>query len=120
MKNRLIALFIGLAILPSVALATPTSWDYATGVLQPLLSQATAQIKAAYFTATSTATSTFPNLLSTNTRINGKLYDGAGSPGTNGYVLQTSGTGVTWSPVSGDGVSNWLNQSGSLRPSTTV
>jgi hypothetical protein len=50
-----------------------------------------------YFTATSTtASSTLPNLLTTNLRLLGRLYDSANSAGTNGYVLQTTGSGTQW------------------------
>ncbi len=50
-----------------------------------------------YFTATSTtATSTLPNLNTTNAAITGRLYDGSLSSGVNGYVLQTTGSGISW------------------------
>jgi microcystin-dependent protein len=72
----------------------------------------TGELKSDTVTATSTtATSTFPNLSSTNvvatnitstnstttnSTITGRLYDGSASSGTNGYVLQTTGTGISW------------------------
>ncbi len=46
---------------------------------------------ANYFTATTTATSTFPTL-----SVTGLLYDSAGTGGANGTILQSTGTGVTW------------------------
>ena len=50
-----------------------------------------------YFTATSTtATSTFPNILATNLRLTGSLYDSTNSTGANGYVLQSNGTTAQW------------------------
>lgn len=55
---------VGLLMSTTFASATATTWDYAAGILQPLLSQSTAQVKVPYVTATSTtATST---LLKTN------------------------------------------------------
>lgn len=61
--RKLIPVF-ALAVLggfPIAAYATPTSWDFAAGVLQPLISQATALIKGDHFQATSTTqASTFP------------------------------------------------------------
>ena len=52
---------------------------------------------ANYFSATSTtASSTLPNIVATNLRLSGVLYDSANSAGTNGYVLQTDGTKATW------------------------
>jgi hypothetical protein len=62
-------------------------------------------VRASYFTATSTtASSTLPNLLSTNFRLSGKLYDGSNSAGTNGMVLQTTGTGLQWVATSSLGI----------------
>jgi hypothetical protein len=64
------------------------------------------QVVGEYFTATSTtATSTFPNLSTTNLSVSGNLYDSANSQGTNGYVLQTTGTGVSWVATSSLGIS---------------
>ncbi len=69
------------------------------------------------------------NATTTNLAITGKLYDGGGSAGTNGYILQTTGTGVQWVSTttlgfgggsSADGMSNWLTQNGALTPSTTL
>ena len=55
------------------------------------------QTVAEYFTATSTtASSTLPNVIATNLRLNGILYDTNNASGTNGYVLQTTGSGVQW------------------------
>lgn len=122
MKNKIVAFIIGIALIPSFAFATPTSLDYAGGVLQPLLSQMAAQFKASYFTATSTtATSTFPHASSTSLRVN-KLFDTTGSLGSSGYVPQSTGSGWQWGAVSvsGDGVSNWLYNGSRLSPSTTA
>ncbi len=53
-------------------------------------------------TSNAAATSTFAaginatGLQSTYLRLSGALYDSANSAGTNGYVLQTTGSGVTW------------------------
>ncbi len=60
--------------------------------------------------------------------LTGALYDRTASAGTNGMVLQTTGTGVQWVATSslgfgtgvGDGVSNWLFNGSRLTPSTTV
>lgn len=47
-------------LVPGVVLATPTSWDFASGILQPLQSQWTALVKADHYQATSTTPSLFP------------------------------------------------------------
>ena len=63
MKKSFYALLIGLFILPTVVMATATSWDYTNNVLRPLQSMWTKEVKVPYLTATSTtATSTFPRL----------------------------------------------------------
>ena len=46
---------------------------------------------AGYFTATTTATSTFPTL-----SVTGLFYDTNGVGGANGEILQTTGSGVDW------------------------
>lgn len=57
----------------------------------------------------STITNSTASLLSLtvtgDTQLNGPLKDGTGSAGTNGYVLQTTGTGVTWVATSSLGIS---------------
>lgn len=59
--KKLINVIIALVfVAPVVAFATPTSWDFATGILQPLQSQWTAVVKASRFQATSTTASIFP------------------------------------------------------------
>jgi hypothetical protein len=61
MKNFLKISLITLLLVPTFAFATPTSWDFANSILQPLQSMWSAQIKGSYFTATSTTQhSTFP------------------------------------------------------------
>src|SRR3989344_2206979 len=50
---------------------------------------------ASHFTATTTATSTFPTL-----SITGRLYDSAGTGGTNGQILQTTGSATQWAATS--------------------
>ena len=53
----------------------------------------TGEVRLPYITATSTtATSTLPNIETTNARIIGRLSDGSNSVGVNGYILQTTGT----------------------------
>lgn len=48
-------------------------------------------------TSTSTtATSTLPWLTTTNLAVGGKFYDNSGTPGTNGMVLSSTGTGFAW------------------------
>lgn len=59
-------LILALLLLPVLTYAAPTSWDFASGLLQPLQSQWSAQIKGSYFTASSTSNNTFPFLLFTN------------------------------------------------------
>ncbi len=59
------------------------------------------QVVAEYFTSTSTtATSTLPNLFTTNARLSGNLYDGSNSAGTNGMIFQTTGSGTRWAATS--------------------
>jgi hypothetical protein len=66
-----------------------------------------------YFTATSTtATSTFPNILATNLRLTGSLYDSTNSAGTNGYVLQSNGTTAQWVSTSSLNISSGASLSG--------
>jgi hypothetical protein len=58
--KRLLIIFAGLLAIPALALAAPVSWDFANGILQPLQSGWSAQVRANNFVATSTtATSTF-------------------------------------------------------------
>lgn len=93
-----LALFIPIAVF-----ATPTSVDRITNRIEPLIK--TDFIRGSYFTASSTtATSSFPNASTTNITILGKLFDRLLSAGTNGYVLQTNGTGVTWVSTSSLGI----------------
>ena len=66
-----------------------------------------------YFTATSTtATSTFPNILATNLRLTGSLYDSTNSAGTNGYVLQSNGTTAQWVSTSSLNIAGGAGLSG--------
>ncbi len=75
-------------------------------------------------TSTSTsATSTLPWLSATNLALGGILYDGAGAPGSNGYVLQTSGSGISWVATSslgiqGGGSSLWTESGSNIYFST--
>lgn len=57
--------FAALLGFPFVAYATPTSWDFASGILQPFISQATALIKGDHFQATSTTQASVLPLAST-------------------------------------------------------
>ena len=89
-------IFITLSFLsfPLVSFAAPTSWDFASGILQPLTSQRTAEVKADHFTATSTATSTLPRLTSTvadftNLCIGGSCRQSWPSGGTWGSITGT-------------------------------
>ena len=100
-KYLIVALTI---FIPLVAFATPTSVDRVTNRIEPLIK--TDFIRGVYFTASSTtATSSFPNASTTNITILGKLFDRLLSAGTNGFVLQTNGTGVTWVSTSSLGIS---------------
>lgn len=56
---------------------------------------------ASHFTATSTATSTFPTL-----SVTGRLYDVNGTGGSSGEVLQSTGSGVDWVATSTLGLGN--------------
>lgn len=66
MKNlkKILITFLFLGV-PMSSFAAPTSWDFASGILQPLTSQRTAEVRADHYVATSTASSTLPSLEST-------------------------------------------------------
>jgi hypothetical protein len=64
--KKILYFIIGLLAIPTFALATPVSWDFTGGVIQPLQSAWNAVVKGSYFTATSTTlTSTFPRYTAT-------------------------------------------------------
>ena len=65
----------------------------------------TGEVEGRFFTADSTtATSTFPKLSATDFELSGIFYDGNNSAGTDGYVLQTTGSGVEWVATSSLGI----------------
>lgn len=67
-KTLLKAFLLGLLTIPFSTWAFPTSWDYASGILQPLWAQRSAEVKVSYLTATSTTNaSTFVDLTVTGT-----------------------------------------------------
>jgi microcystin-dependent protein len=73
-----------------------------------------------YFTATSTtATSTLPNIDTANIDVSGRLYDGSSSSGTSGYVLQTTGSGITWVATSTLGIADPMNIGDSVGSGTS-
>jgi hypothetical protein len=105
MKKYLLSLLVAALLVPSVAFSAPVSWDFTSSVLQPLQSAWSSLVRVNNIVATSTtATSTFPNLSATSTRIAGSLYDGSNSRGTNGMVLQSSGSGISWVATSTLGI----------------
>lgn len=65
--KKLLALVTLILVLPVAAYAAPISWDFASGVLQPLQSAWGAVVKADHFQATSTTPSIFPNASTTVT-----------------------------------------------------
>jgi len=73
MQKIFISFIIGLIFAPSLAFATPVSWDYTSNVLRPLQTMWAKEVKVPYITATSTATSTLPYLQSTRTHISSQL-----------------------------------------------
>jgi hypothetical protein len=80
-------------------------WIYSNGGTGAL--SASTSPTVAYVMATSTtATSTLP-LLSVTTALSltGKLYDSLNSAGSNGYVLQSTGSGTQWVATSSLGLS---------------
>lgn len=88
---------ITLLLMPTLAFATPTTVDYNGSVIQPLIAQQAAPIKADSFTATDTAaTSTFykTNIMGAGVSILGEYFTNF----TN-YVrsLFSAGTGLTYS-----------------------
>lgn len=80
MKHFLFGLlvFVLLFLFVAYAKAAPVSWDFNNGtqVLQPLQSGWGAQVKAAYFTATSTTASTFPYASTTAFSVSGNTFLG--------------------------------------------
>jgi hypothetical protein len=63
------------------------------------------QVVADSFIATSTtATSTLGSIFASALRLSGPIYDASNNAGTNGYVLQTTGTGVQWVATSSLGI----------------
>lgn len=119
--KQIIAGIIGaLFAMPLVALAVPTSWDYASGVLQPLKSQNTATVTVPVIVATSTtASSTFANGIS----LTGGCFRLA-----SGVCLTTGGSGTVTSiattfPILGGtitttGTISWGGISTSTSPTT--
>lgn len=89
MKKYLLILFL----LPSLASAAITSWDFTSGILQPLQSAWSAQIKGSFFTATSTSNNTFPFLVFT-------AATGTRATTTNFYISNSlffnGVSGTTW------------------------
>ena len=77
------------------------------------------QAVASHFTATTTSSSTLPNLITTNLRVTNGLYDSANSLGTNGYVLQTDGTKSTWVSTSSLNIAGGGSGSGTVNSGTT-
>ncbi len=69
-------------------------------------------------TATGTLTilgnSSLQNASTTNLTVLNRLYDGAGSAGTSGMVLQTTGSGVTWVATSTLGFASSFSNSAQL------
>ena len=77
-------------------------------------------IYTSYITATSTsATSTLPNLAATNFSLTGGLFDSAASAGTNGYVLQSTGSATQWVATSSLGISGGGGGSGTVNTGTS-
>lgn len=91
-KIHLIALAaVSSLLLPLVAMALPTSWDYASGILQPLQSQWSAQVKGSSFTATSTSShSTFPYASSTAISVSSLVSGNCVQAGAGGLLATIS------------------------------
>lgn len=108
MKKYILALLTFAAFSPLTAYATPVSWDLANGVLQPLQSAWTAQIKGSYFTSTSTsAVNTFPNLRATNATTTNATTTGSfyHTGITASKILQVDGNGKVIPLTVGSGLS---------------
>lgn len=58
------------------------------------------QTVAKNFVATTTTANSFPNASSTNLTLTGALFAGANAPGSNGQVLQTTGSAIQWTSTS--------------------
>lgn len=50
----------------------------------------------------------FVNASTTDFTVGGRIYDGSASPGTNGFLLQTTGTGIKWTATSSLGLASTL------------
>lgn len=135
-------LLLALLFVPTTALAAPTSWDFASGILQPLQSQWSALIKGDRFQATSTtASSTLPLLETTQLKIGtltGILKGVSGfvttaTPGSDyqaPITLTTTGSSGAATFIAnvlnipqysgGGGDTNWQLSNGALTPTTTI
>ncbi len=101
MKKLLLTFILGLLVLPTLALSAPVSWDFTSGVLQPLQSGWSAVVRGSVFQATSTtATSTFPNASTTRLCIGSDCRTAwpAGSIGTSS--VPTAGQLAFWTGAS--------------------
>lgn len=89
--KKLIPFIIGAAlILPTTAFATPISWDFASGVLQPLQSAWGALVKADHYQATSTtAASIFPYASTTALSVSSLTSGNCVQAGTGGLLTTT-------------------------------
>lgn len=110
MKKALLSLAVAAALFApaSFAFATATSWDYTSGILQPLVSQKTAQVNVPNIYATSTtATSTLKN-----TNLSGPTVEILGQYITNlvnyirGQFSQGTGIGISSGVISNTGVTS--------------
>lgn len=117
MKYFLYTILAILAFTPLLTWAVPASVDRITDHIEPLIKSD--YIKAKYFMASSTATSTLPTVLSSSTVTTNLTVSSL----TNGCLQSTSGvvtsTGVACGSGGGGG-SNWTIISGGLRTSTST
>jgi hypothetical protein len=105
MKKYLIPFLL---LTPLTAFALSVSWDRpAVGQINPLY--ILDQVKGNYFTATSTTqTNTFPHASTTQLTIGAQLFDSANSAGSNGNLLQTTGSATQWVATSSLGLQSTL------------
>lgn len=113
MKRAILSILALAILIPSVIQAAPISWDFTSGVLQPLQSAWGANVRVPNITATSSATNTLP-VLAVPTRFSfggaigtawsdfcvaitggSGLCDGADATGAGGGGISTSSTPTT-------------------------
>lgn len=118
MRNTILALLLGILFIPTVTYAIPTSWDFTGGVLRPLQSMWSNEVRVPYITATSSdATSTLPRL-SVQTGLN--LFGTFGTALSDFCVAITGGSGLCDGTDNTSGAPAWGSITGTLSNQTDL